>query len=224
LTLHNIYSQAQSFTSHPCNVNGYHPCEGIECGDNGADRYSGVCDKDGCDFAVYRNGVTDFYGPGLTVNSNSVITIITQFITSDGSDNGDLSEIRRIYVQNGQTIQNAAVNFPGVTAYDSITEPYCNEIKSFFGDFDDHEAKGGLRNLGQSLGRGHVLVMSLWDDHYANMLWLDSSYPTDGDLNAPGVLRGPCPITSGVPSEVESQYASATVTFSNVKIGPIQSY
>ena len=28
--------------------------------------------------------------------------------------------------------------------------------------------------MGQSLGRGHVLVMSLWDDHLANMRWLDA--------------------------------------------------
>ena len=29
------------------------------------------------------------------------------------------------------------------------------------------------------MGRGMVLVMSLWDDHDANMLWLDSDYPLD---------------------------------------------
>ena len=28
--------------------------------------------------------------------------------------------------------------------------------------------------MGESLARGHVLVMSLWDDHLANMLWLDA--------------------------------------------------
>ena len=33
--------------------------------------------------------------------------------------------------------------------------------------------------MGESLARGHVLVMSLWDDHAANMLWLDSDYPPD---------------------------------------------
>ena len=30
-----------------------------------------------------------------------------------------------------------------------------------------------------SLDRGHVLVMSLWDDYSVNMLWLDSDYPPD---------------------------------------------
>ena len=32
---------------------------------------------------------------------------------------------------------------------------------------------------GEAMGRGMVLVMSLWDDHDANMLWLDSNYPLD---------------------------------------------
>ena len=34
-------------------------CEGQECGDNASDeRYDGVCDKDGCDYAAYRLGDT----------------------------------------------------------------------------------------------------------------------------------------------------------------------
>ena len=32
---------------------------------------------------------------------------------------------------------------------------------------------------GDALGRGMVLVMSLWDDHDSNMLWLDSDFPLD---------------------------------------------
>merc|ERR1719334_1350909 len=35
------------------------------------------------------------------------------------------------------------------------------------------------------MDRGHVLVMSMWDDHDANMLWLDSDYPLDKDPWAP---------------------------------------
>lgn len=33
--------------------------------------------------------------------------------------------------------------------------------------------------MGKSMDNGMVLVMSIWDDHEANMLWLDSTYPTD---------------------------------------------
>jgi hypothetical protein len=34
-------------------------------------------------------------------------------VHSDGTDNGQLTEIRRIYVQNGQVIQNAFTNVNG---------------------------------------------------------------------------------------------------------------
>ena len=33
--------------------------------------------------------------------------------------------------------------------------------------------------MSESMSRGMVLVMSLWDDHDARMLWLDSKYPVD---------------------------------------------
>lgn len=55
------------------------------------------------------------------------------------------------------------------------------------------------------------------------MLWLDSTYPTDAPSTKPGVARGTCDISSGVPSDVESQYPDAHVIFSNIKVGPIGS-
>lgn len=64
----------------------------------------------------------------------------------------------------------------------------------------------------------------------------------EGDPLTPGVARGPCPTSSGVPSglftifclhfviyiyfaitEVEEQQADATVTWSNIGYGPIGS-
>jgi len=47
--------------------------------------------------------------------------------------------------------------------------------------------------MGKAFEAGMVLVMSLWDDYYANALWLDSTYPTDGDATSPGVARGLVP-------------------------------
>ena len=41
------------------------------------------------------------------------MTVVTQFITSDGTDNGDLIEMRRLYVQNGKVIQNSFTNING---------------------------------------------------------------------------------------------------------------
>lgn len=99
----------------------------------------------------------------------------------------------------------------------------CTDTKTLFGDLDDHKNKGGLKQMGEAMRKGMVLVMSLWDDHDVNMLWLDSNYPPTADPNQPGVARGPCPTTSGVPSDVEQQQASATVKFSNIRFGPIGS-
>lgn len=80
-----------------------------------------------------------------------------------------------------------------------------------------------MDSMGKGMAMGMVLVMSLWDDHYANMLWLDSSYPTDADPEKPGIARGECDVTSGVPADVESSNPNAQVVFSNIKFGPIGS-
>ena len=77
--------------------------------------------------------------------------------------------------------------------------------------------------MGEAMGRGMVLVMSLWDDHTAYMLWLDSNYPEDGDPSQPGVNRGPCPTSSGRPEDVESQQGNAEVFFSDIRVGAIDS-
>ena len=148
------------------------------------------------------------------------MTVVTQFHTDDGTDTGELVEVRRIYVQDGKVISNSISNWEGMQAWDSITDPMCEEQKLVFNDFNDHGEKGGLRTMGESLDRGHVLVMSMWDDHSVDMLWLDSDYPPDRDPSEPGVSRGPCPRDSGDPEDVESRYPDATVTFSNIKVGP----
>ncbi|KAJ3008705.1 hypothetical protein NUW54_g3056 [Trametes sanguinea] len=92
-----------------------------------------------------------------------------------------------------------------------------------FGDTNSFEKLGGLQQMGASFDKGMVLVMSIWDDHEAQMLWLDSDYPLDKDPSTPGVSRGPCPTSSGKPTDVESQSPDATVVFSNIKFGPIGS-
>ena len=56
--------------------------------------------------------------------------------------------------------------------------------------------------MGASMKRGMVLVLSLWDDPQAFMLWLDSDYPLTLDPSKPGVKRGPCARDSGKPKDV----------------------
>ena len=215
-------SQATAYTPHVCTVSGQTLCTGTACG-AGSLRYDGVCDKDGCDFNSFRMGDQSFFGPGKTVDTNQKFTVVTQFHTSDNTTTGTLSEIRRIYVQNGQVIQNSKVNIPGMPADDSITDAFCNAQKTTFGDTNSFEQRGGLATMGNAFEQGMVLVMSLWDDYAVDMLWLDSDYPPGKNVSAPGVARGSCATTSGVPANVESQSPDASVTFSNIKFGAIGS-
>jgi cellulose 1,4-beta-cellobiosidase len=167
-------------------------------------------------------GNTTFFGPGMTVDTKSKMTVVTQFITSDGTATGTLSEIKRIYVQNGKVIANSASDVSGVTG-NSITSDFCTAQKTAFGDKDVFSQHGGLSGMGNALAEGMVLVMSIWDDHNSNMLWLDSNYPTNSTATDPGVARGTCSTSSGDPTTVESESASAKVIFSNIKVGPIGS-
>ncbi|KUI54578.1 Exoglucanase 1 [Cytospora mali] len=207
-----------AFTPHPCTTIGQTLCEEDACGGTySTDRYAGECDPDGCDFNSYRQGNTTFYGPGDTVNTNSVFTVVTQFIETSGS----LSEIRRFYVQNGVVIPNSYSTISGTTEYNSITEAYCDAQKAAFGDETSFQDKGGLTQMGAALAKPMVLVMSLWDDHYADMLWLDSTYPTTS--TSAGAVRGSCATTSGVPSDVEADDPNSSVIYKNIKFGPINS-
>jgi cellulose 1,4-beta-cellobiosidase len=211
-------SISAAFTPHPCTTIGQYTCSGDACGGTySSNRYAGECDPDGCDFNPYRQGVTDFYGPGMTVDTKSKFTVVTQFFESGG----ELSEIKRFYVQNGKVIPNSQSQIAGVTG-NSITQDWCKAQKAAFNDTQDSfDAKGGLAQMGKAMAGNMVLVLSIWDDHAVNMLWLDSTYPTTG--GQPGDDRGTCATTSGVPSDIETSQASNKVTYSNIKFGPINS-
>ena len=217
-------SQAAAYTPHNCAQQGLYECTGDACGNDASSaRDSAPCDKDGCDFNSWRMGNETFFGPGMTVDSTKPFTVVTQFITTDGTATGSLAEIRRIYVQNGVIIPNSAADVSGVPAVNSITDAFCNEQKAAFGDSNEFEVMGGLAAMGKAMQTGMVLVMSLWDDYSVDMLWLDSDYPTTSPATSPGVSRGPCSTNSGVPSQVESQSGSAKVIYSNVKVGDLGS-
>lgn len=210
-------------TPHPCKEAGQSMCEGDSCGGTySSTRYAGTCDPDGCDFNPYRMGNESFYGPGKIVDTSSKMTVVTQFITSDNTATGTLSEIKRIYVQDGKVIANSASDVSGVSG-NSITSDFCTAQKKAFGDEDVFAQYNGMSGMGEGLEQGMVLVMSLWDDHYANMLWLDSNYPTNATASDPGVARGTCGADSGKPADVESASADAKVVFSNIKVGAIGS-
>ncbi|EGG19697.1 glycoside hydrolase family 7 protein [Cavenderia fasciculata] len=216
-------NMANALTPHPCDTSSQSMCEEDDCGGSASsNRYASICDPDGCDFNPYRMGNKTFFGPGLDVDTKSVFTVVTQFVTDDGTETGTLSAIKRLYVQNGQVISQSVSTIPGVTG-NEITTDFCTTQKDVFGDPDSFSKHGGLAGMGKALKQGMVLVLSLWDDYFSDMLWLDSSFPVTASIDKPGVSRGPCSTTSGVPTTVESTDADAYVIYSNIKVGPINS-
>merc|ERR1712050_777559 len=132
-------SMSTAYTPHPCKLDSQLRCEGIACGDNDKDqRYKGVCDKDGCDLNPFRMGNHTFYGrgPSYAVDTSKPMTVVTQFLTDDGTDEGSLSEIRRFYVQDGKTVHSPPSKLLNLDRSDSITEGFCKDQKRTFGDID----------------------------------------------------------------------------------------
>jgi cellulose 1,4-beta-cellobiosidase len=210
-------SRATAYTAHPCSLSGPERCENDkDCG------MSGFCDKPGCDLNTYRFGDKTFFGAGsdFAVDTTKPFTIVTQFITSDNTDTGDLVEIRRKYVQDGKEIDTPKLEVNG-GKYDSISADFCAASKKETGDPDEFGKRGGIKQMGEALRRGMVLVMSIWDDSAAHMLWLDSSYPVGA--SGPGVERGPCDPSTGEPTATRAKYPDALVKYMNIKTGTIGS-
>ncbi|CZR67134.1 related to cellulose 1,4-beta-cellobiosidase [Phialocephala subalpina] len=203
-------SATTAFTPHSCNITGTYACTGAAC------TGSGVCDQGGCDFNAYRMGATGFYGPNKTVDTTRKFTVVTQFITADGTATGTLKTISRSYVQDGKVISNANVSIPGMAATNSIDDTYCNAQTKAFGGVSTYEQRGGMAGMGSSLARGMVLIFSIWMDSGSGMQWLDG---TTG--NSTGDARGPCSATSGNTTMLTAMYPDAAVTFSNIKVGDL---
>ncbi|KAK4201140.1 concanavalin A-like lectin/glucanase domain-containing protein [Triangularia verruculosa] len=198
-------SRANSFTPHTCSSPGSFLCSGEEeCG-KGA---PGVCDKDGCGLNTYNLGNPSFYGLGLDIDSSKPFTIVTQFPTNEA---GELIEIKRIYIQNGEVIPNTAdttdSRFDSIAYEGSITQDFCAAKNS-----SDYLRLGGMKGMGEALARGMVLVFSLWNSESDFMSWLDG-LPNNG----------PCNATEGDPALIRAQVPDVSMTFSNVRWGDIGS-
>jgi cellulase len=193
-------SLSNALTPHTCSGIGSFLCAGDACG------RTGVCDKSGCGFNAYGSGAKDFYGPGLTVDTSRPFTVVTQFFTSDNTTAGALKEIRRLYIQDGKLIQNAAIQATAnsATGVASITQDFCTARNA-----SDFNRLGGVQGMGASLARGMVLIFSLWNSNGDFMNWLDSG-------NA-----GPCNATAGNPALIIQQNPEVEVTFSNIRWGDI---
>uniref|UniRef100_O94093 Glucanase n=2 Tax=Chaetomiaceae TaxID=35718 RepID=O94093_9PEZI len=206
---------AYAFTPHACgSKNRYHICETNNCGGTYSDdRFAGYCDANGCDYNPYRMGNKDFYGKGKTVDTNRKFTVVSRF---------ERNRLSQFFVQDGRKIEVPPPTWPGLPNSADITPELCDAQFRVFDDRNRFAETGGFDALNEALTIPMVLVMSIWDDHHSNMLWLDSSYPPE-KAGLPGGDRGPCPTTSGVPAEVEAQYPNAQVVWSNIRFGPIGS-
>ncbi len=77
-------------------------------------RRTNSCEPSGCAYLPYALGKKNFYGrgPSYCVDTTKPFTIVTRFISDDGTDTCNLKEIQRFYKQNGRTISNPTVSFP----------------------------------------------------------------------------------------------------------------
>nr|AAM54071.1 endo-1,4-beta-glucanase [Aspergillus nidulans] len=202
-------SRSTGFTPHAClyepeetEGRGVYECASEdEC--DSAGENDGICDKWGCGFNPYALGNTEYYGrgQGFEVDTKEPFTVVTQFLTDDGTSTGALTDIRRLYIQNGQVIENAVVS----SGADSLTDSLWASTASWFDSY------GGMEGMGRALGRGMVLAMSIWNDAGGYMQWLDG-----GDA-------GPCNATEGAPEFIEEHTPWTRVVFEDLKWGDIGS-
>ncbi|RAL11911.1 glycoside hydrolase, partial [Aspergillus homomorphus CBS 101889] len=202
-------ARATAFTPHSCSVSGLYGCdaEGSGAGECGAGE-GGVCDHSGCGFNPYASGNPGFYGlgGGFVVDSAREITVVTQFLTRDGTDTGDLVEIRRVYLVDGVRVGSHGLGGNGTWGGGAITDAFCRAQGA--SSFESH---GGLAGMGRALARGMVLVFSIWNDASGYMQWLDAG------------ANGPCSATEGDPRVIEREDPGTNVVFSNVRWGEIGS-
>ncbi|KAI1078835.1 cellulase [Whalleya microplaca] len=194
-------SRANQIAPHPCNQTGPYLCEGDEC------KADGVCDKSGCGWNPFRLNQTEYYGTGESFEVDTTIpfTVVTQF---PADENGKLTEIHRLYVQDGQVINSEVVKKEGIPEVNFTNDEYCSTTGAakFLG-------LGAHAGMGDAMTRGMVLTFSLWWDEGSNMSWLDGA--KDG--------AGPCNATEGNPATIRVVEPNPEVTFSNLKWGEIGS-
>ena len=137
-------------------------------------QFSSKTKTDGGDWNPYRLGQTTFFGPGssFAIDSTQPMTVVTQFLTDDNTDNGDLTEINRFYIQNGKRINSTAWK-----GHDSITDSYIEAAKIAFNDTKSFEPRGGMKRLGDVMdSNGFVLVMSVRINHFYSFFFIYSFF------------------------------------------------
>ncbi|KAI9603502.1 hypothetical protein KEM48_001459 [Puccinia striiformis f. sp. tritici PST-130] len=182
-----------AYAAHPCVHSNMSICEGEGCTAQG-----GLCDHSGCAFASQRVAGNAFYGPSKTIDTRYKFTVVTQFLTSTGTAQGELVEIRQFYIQNGTVIRQQSVQPPGyVSSSDSITE--------------------------KAMDQGMVLVMGLWTDEVTNTLGSIQKIPATRKANLRRINGQICPERTRTQPFIQKHHPDASVHFSNIRIEPINS-
>jgi len=163
-------------------------------------------------------GDVHFYGPGLALDTSKPMTVVTQFFTEDGTDSGNITEIRQLYLQDGKVISNPEPTMPGIATL-GISDEYCAAEASDFGSANAFQSKGALSEITSAFRKGMVLTLSLWEDKSTEMRWLDS---TMGG-SAPGDKRGRCNASENTVEYIASHETSAYTKYSNIRYGAIGS-
>lgn len=136
--------------------------------------------------------------------------LITDVNTAEfpSDQSGQLTAIRRLYIQDGKTIEMPISTVEGVPAQNFLNDEYCNATGA-----EKYMGLGATEGMGAAMSRGMVLVFSIWWDKGGFMQWLDGV-----SSNA-----GPCNATEGNPEIIGSIQPDTQVTFSQIRWGDIGS-
>jgi len=221
-------SAAATIAARPCAVKGPKKCKAEECGSGEAPDKS-VCAKQGCGVSHFHMGHEKFYGhgPSFSVNTGRPFTVVTQFLTNDGSDHGELAEVRRLYVQDGKVINGSAEMLQGSggnashkhVSCGSLSDEVCKtneegrerELASF------HQ-KGGLKSMGEALDRGMVLALSV-DFSDEDRKGARFKHEHHLESSKEGSRSSPC--AASLREQISEEHPMASVMYSNIRYGGI---
>jgi cellulose 1,4-beta-cellobiosidase len=162
-----------------------------------------------------------FYGPNKTIDTQHKFTVVTQFHTSNGTDLGELVEIRQFFVQHGVLIPQQGLRLPGQDFFDSINKSFCESVTTR--SENEFQNRGGMEAISRAMDQGLVLVMGIWTGEVTNTLGSIQKVPATRRASLRTINEGICPRETRTQPFVQKHYPHASVKFSNLRIEPINS-
>ncbi|KAA1114754.1 hypothetical protein PGT21_021738 [Puccinia graminis f. sp. tritici] len=210
----------QAYGAHPCVFPSMTTCEGEDCTSKG-----GLCDHSGCGLASQRVDQNTFYGPNKTIDTRHKFTVVTQFLTSNATTQGELVEIKQFYIQHGVLIKHRGIKLPGQdSSLNSITDAFCSIMSNTTGTGSAFRRTGGLEAMGRAMEKGLVLVMGLWTDEVTDSLGSIQKIPATRKNSLKRINQLVCPEETRTQPFIQKHHPHASVLFSNIKVGPITNF